>query len=255
MPSGSNGAFGAMSSPVALTNFSPTASRSTIWTSPVTARGPRLATVMVDVIMLSRFGWPTVHTGTSTGALLLAIARSAPSGRTCRLVLPELLPGSGSSTLETTVAVLVTMPTLLGPVVGTCAVTLISTGPALADNEGTAQSSCVPSGFAPQVQPAGAGATPTITNPAGIASVSVTLVAALGPLLRTRRVKVTSSPAATIEGSGVFSRVRSAPAVTVVAAELLLSSVAGSIGWPAPVFTSAGFSTVPLSALTFARNV
>ncbi|MNV50991.1 hypothetical protein D3C71_1430220 [compost metagenome] len=127
------------------------------------------------------------HTGTSKGDLDLLICRSAPSGMMVRPTVPRLLPGTGSGVVALISAVLLTTPLLLAPVEGTWAVMVMIASAPGAKLPARVQVRVVALALLVQVQPAGT-LPPVITKPSGIASVTTTPVAALGPSLRAVRV-------------------------------------------------------------------
>src|SRR4051794_9062974 len=117
------------------------------------------------------------------------------------VVASWLLPGTGSTVSEVTLAAFVSTPACAGATVP-CTVTL----------------RCSPGGTVPSahvtscsVRPqAGAGATAAMVTSAGTGSVTTTPVAFDGPRLTTSMVYATGSPAMTGFGDCVFSRTRSA---------------------------------------------
>ncbi len=242
---------GRMGCPVLSTHCSPTASVSTTCRSPVTVRGPRFCTPSVDDIMLSLRTPVSFQTGTSNGDLDLLMSRSAPSGMMVRPTVPLLLIGTGSGVVALIRAVLLTTPLLLAPVEGTCAVMVMIACAPGAKLPARVQVRTLALALLVQVQPAGA-LPPVITKPSGIASVTTTPVAALGPSLRAVRVYVTTEPAAAGAGDTDLDIARSAPAVTaVVTCAALLSGTASGTG---PALTTAALTMLPVPTLTLPRN-
>jgi hypothetical protein len=151
--------------------------------TPVAVLGP----VFVTVIVYVRFS-PTTSTGSGESAL--RIDRSADA-LTVVLSLSLLLPGTGSFTLEDTLAVLVIVPPSLGAV----AVMVISgAGPTAK----LARVQVIPR----QLHPVPLAVAPV--TPAGSVSVTLTLVAVLGPLFVTVRVYVRFWPTTTGSGASVL---------------------------------------------------
>jgi hypothetical protein len=200
------------------------AGRVSVIDTPVAELGPLFVTVIVYV----RF-CPTI---TGSGESVLVIDRLA-AGFTVVVVVQLLLPVFGSVTPLVTLAVLLSVPTAAAP--GVTTMVTVALAP-LAKVPIEQVIVAVP------VQLPGLDVAETNVTFAGKVSVTVTPVAALGPLLVTRMLYVRFWPANTGSGESLLVSARFAAALTVL---LVVEVLLPDTGSPTLLDTVAVLLSVP----------